>query len=329
MEAVTFNIKDGYLEGLVRGHKGVLLTTSQYNSLQQCETLDDIKLFLTGTDYGPYLINEAPPLHTTAIVDACTRRLADVWSTMRANADTPLSTFLDFCTYGHMIDNVVLIVTGLTHERDVQELTEKCHPLGVFDNMERLAVAANMSELYDLVLRDTPLGPYFSASLSSDDLDEMNLEIMRNTLYKAYLNDFAQFCQEVGGATAEIMGQMLQFEADRRALNITLNSINTEVSRDEKRKLYSDLGLLYPQGHQELAMAEDFDQIKVAMEKVPEYAPIFAKLGDGEGQMLDKLLYEEEVKRSKDCYDQQFHYGVFYAFMRLAEQEIRDRKSVV
>lgn len=74
----------------------------------------------TGTDYGPYLINEAPPLHTTAIVDACTRRLADVWSTMRANADSPLSTFLDFCTYGHMIDNVVLIVTGLTHERDVQ-----------------------------------------------------------------------------------------------------------------------------------------------------------------------------------------------------------------
>lgn len=53
-------------------------------------------------------------------------------------------------------------------------------------------------------------------------------------------------------------------QADRRALNITLNSINTEVSRDEKRKLYSDLGLLYPQGHQELAMAEDFDQIKVS-----------------------------------------------------------------
>jgi vacuolar-type H+-ATPase subunit C/Vma6 len=39
---------------------------------------------------------------------------------MRANADYPLSTFLDYCTYGHMIDNVVLIVTGLVHERDVQ-----------------------------------------------------------------------------------------------------------------------------------------------------------------------------------------------------------------
>ena len=94
----------------------------------------------------------------------------------------------------------------------VQELKEKCHPLGVFDNMERLAVAANMSELYDLVLRDTPLGGYFSASLSSEDLDEMNLEILRNTLYKAYLDDFAKFCAECGGATADIMGEMMQFE---------------------------------------------------------------------------------------------------------------------
>ena len=35
--------------------------------------------------------------------------------------------------YGHMIDIVVLIVTGTLHERDVQELLEKCHPLGMFD----------------------------------------------------------------------------------------------------------------------------------------------------------------------------------------------------
>jgi hypothetical protein len=31
-----------------------------------------------------------------------------------------MGQFLDYCTYGHMIDNVVLIVTGTLHERDVQ-----------------------------------------------------------------------------------------------------------------------------------------------------------------------------------------------------------------
>ena len=79
------------------------------------------------------------------------------------------------------------------------------------------------------------------------------------------------------------------WQADRRALNITLNSIGTELTRDDRRKLYSNFGLLYPHGHHELAGAEDFDQIRSAMEKCPPYQAIFTKLGYGESQMLDKV----------------------------------------
>ena len=75
-----------------------------------------------------------------------------------------------------------------------QELLEKCHPLGMFDSIATLAVAANMRELYRLVLVDTPLAPYFAETLSSEDLDEMNIEILRNTLYKARLSCSAPFC---------------------------------------------------------------------------------------------------------------------------------------
>nr|KAJ0226036.1 hypothetical protein LSAT_V11C100019420 [Lactuca sativa] len=35
--------------------------------------------------------------------------------------------------YGHTIDNDVLIVTETLHKRDVQEILEKFHPLGLFD----------------------------------------------------------------------------------------------------------------------------------------------------------------------------------------------------
>lgn len=47
---------------------------------------------------------------------------------------------------------------------------------------------------------------------AAEDLDEMNIEILRNTLYKAYLDDFAAFCNKLGGATAEVMGDLLAFE---------------------------------------------------------------------------------------------------------------------
>ena len=49
----------------------------------------------------------------------------------------------------------------------VQELLDKCHPLGMFDSISTLAVASNMRELYRLVLVDTPLAPYFAESLTS------------------------------------------------------------------------------------------------------------------------------------------------------------------
>lgn len=48
-----------------------------------------------------------------------------------SQASEPLSTFMDYCTYGHMIDNVVLIVTGTLHERDVQVWIVLCFAPGL------------------------------------------------------------------------------------------------------------------------------------------------------------------------------------------------------
>ena len=76
----------------------------------------------------------------------------------------------------------------------------------------------------------------------------MNIEIMRQTLYRAYLEDFYKFCQSLGGPTASVMKDILQFEADRRVINITLNSFGTELGADDRKKLFPNFGELYPEG---------------------------------------------------------------------------------
>jgi hypothetical protein len=131
-----------------------------------------------------------------------------------------------------------------------------------------------------------------------------------------------RFCAGLGGQTAEFMGDVLAFEADRRAINITVNrchplslslsrlltlniavnslgtelvppspsltrshslslsfplslsllltltiavnSLGTELARDDRRKLFSDFGLLFPQGQQALAACDDNDQVATA-----------------------------------------------------------------
>ena len=64
------------------------------------------------------------------------------------------------CTYryGYMIDNIILLITGTLHQRQIAELRDKCHPLGSFEEMEQVNIAATPAELYEAVLVDTPLG---------------------------------------------------------------------------------------------------------------------------------------------------------------------------
>ena len=49
--------------------------------------------------------------------------------------------------------------------------------------MEAVTIAQTPGELYNSILIDTPLSEFFSG-FSEADLDEMNIEIIRNTLFK-------------------------------------------------------------------------------------------------------------------------------------------------
>lgn len=83
-----------------------------------------------------------------------------------------------------MIDNIVLMVTGAMHEREVTELLDKCHPLGMFDSIASLGAVSNLRELHRIVLVDTPISAYFGECFRDENLDEVNIEILRNSLYK-------------------------------------------------------------------------------------------------------------------------------------------------
>ncbi|RPD62397.1 ATPase V0 complex subunit D [Lentinus tigrinus ALCF2SS1-7] len=347
MEALLFNVSGGFLEGIVRGYKAGLLTQNQYNNLTQCETIEDLRTQLSATDYGNFLANEPMPISTSTISEKATQVLVDQFNFLRSNAVEPLSKFLEYMTYAYMIDNIVLVITGTLHGRNVDELLQRCHPLGMFDTLGTLGAATNGEELYHFVLRDTPLASYFRDSVSAADLDDLNIEIIRNTLYKAYLEDFDAFCETLGAPTADIMHNILSFEADRRAINITINSFGTQLSKEQRAKLFPTIGRLFPEGNNALARADDIEQVRQACEAISEYRTFFEAStgapranGNGAGESSANLLgdlsdelgaaadledrfFVHEVHLNKLAFLQQFQYAVFFSYIKLKEQEIR------
>lgn len=210
---------------------------------------------------------------------------------------------------------------------------------------------------------DTPIGPYFDeylkiADLDPDEaprtgfnagfnmdqvgglLDKADPEVMKATLKKFWLQDFHSFVMSLGGTTAEVFGDILKTEADFKILLVTLNAMNTELSSEgnikaKRNPLYPNFGYLYPEGAKSLYTAWNEASVRTALEPYEKYNKLYETVksfydSDADRssmagmQSIEDLIYAENVKMYEMAFEQQYHFAILYAWLKLKEQEIRN-----
>jgi len=121
---------------------------------------------------------------------------------------------------------------------------------------------------------------------------------------------------------------------------VTLNALNTEIGSEANAKLqrnplYPHFGYLYPEGVKNLLKAWNEASVREALSVYPHYAKLYEdvkQLYEAEGDKsalsgqsaIEDKIYKENVEMYEMAFEQQFHFGVIYAWIKLKEQEIRN-----
>jgi len=331
---------------MVHGYKNGLLRIEEYNNLTQCDNISDLKAQLQVTEYGNFLQNEsAATLTTRLIVAKAQEKLCTEFEEIRSWADPPLSHFLDFITYEHMLNNVLKLITskrgaastagsssrpnGATQGGASLDILYRLHPLGALSGLSSLLAASSIDEMFGLVLIDSPIGQFFQTSQSRKDLDELSIEFLRAMLWKNYIQAFYDLVLKIGGDTAKVMVPVLEFEADRIVVTVAANTCGMrDLQPADRKKLFPNLGTLVD-AHEDLADAESLEQLKERLKRFHGFADLFEgasgdKNTSGSSSSVEKKLVERSVAVYWDAMSAQFQYGVFYGWVKLKELEVQN-----
>lgn len=260
-----------------------------------------------------------------------------------------------------MIDNVVALIQGVVNKKNYAELYARADPLGHFEGLAELAnikVEDVGGDFFRTILQESPIGPYFetfiAATRPADQsqysfgdatsyIAETNLDLMRCILKRRWLEDFYSFCESLGGTTSEVMTELLAKEADLRALSVVLNSPTDQDARNAataelasiREHLFAGFGTLYPSFVRAVVSEGDEDSIRRTLAPFRGLMNIYEqgraladphmdRSGNSKLMSVEDLLFQARVAACEEAFSQMMQFGVFYSYIVLKEQEVRN-----
>ena len=350
MDLLCYNRENGQLDAFLRGFYSKLLKKDTYKKFQECERLDDIIACLDDTVYEKYFEDEQKFTDIKSFVIQFKRALAEDYKLFYRYASPLARKFIDYLSYESIIDNIILLLQFSVEERSKPDVINMLDPLGWNNDLELLLhFNGELTELFRIVLFDTPVGPYFERYLEllrdgnselNFTLDQIDFELMRVCLIRFWLEDYYNFVCSLNSngaqaTTRQYLSDVLKKEADYLLLNVTLNTLHGTNKNDISRReqLFANFGYLYPDITNEARKFHIDSMLPKLLTTYPEYKEAFLagcaqyqnkKNNNSANYSFEDIMYKNMLNVYDEAFSYQMNFGIFHAYKRIREQESRN-----
>lgn len=333
----TSTDKFGYLIAEINGKELLLFKSDDYNSLKQCETLEEICIklnrkykFLEGTDItktqlkknlNKTLINEYNRIYndtnSVSINDNITNdsvsiddnniSLDDNYNDNIYKSINPLKIILEYYIESHKIKNFFFILQSLSKNKDLDTLYNKID-IGDFDELKTLKFCKDMNDVQKFCIENCFLKKYYYKikwNLEFKDNDFQKKQVLIN---KYQIEDIYNKLKHTDLFILEI----IKLQADRCIIDLTMNSLNNFFGKD-RLDLYPRICSLDSKTVESLSFVESIDDMKNILSNKYD---------------INKDIYSELINKEMEKYCESFKIfndvSCVYSYFKLKEQEIKN-----
>lgn len=310
------SFKNGYTIAKIHASIQSVLKESDYNTLQQCETLEDVIVKLYSTPYQKYLSGETIN-SKKEFKHQLNRSLVTEIININKNQDKDLGIIIDYLVEYYKIHNFVYLLAAKEHDPELERSFSKIEEIGNFKELLTLKVATDMSEVYKFCVEKTFLKDYYNRIKFQNDIKNNNWQIILSQFIKFLLEDtFAKINNSM-----PFMRNILRCEGDRRIIEIVMSTSDSKelVGRARKRLFPSvtslDLGTI-----EKLSDCCLIDELRGHV----AHHPMLRQIIGVEDEEIMNALVDQEMELFWSSFDCSNDLSCVYAYFKIKEQEIKN-----
>jgi V-type H+-transporting ATPase subunit d len=296
----------GYIIAEVNGRKDAMLSEADYNTLKQCESLEEMGIKLSRT-YR--CISEGMAFSKPELRRRLVESLKEDFAHYDYVQEGDLRLILDYYIEYHKIQNFFYLLQCKQEDPDLERSFDKIE-MGDFSALRTLKFSKDMNDVQKYCIENSFLSKFGGRVKFEKEFSDNNFQVLQMLFFKHHIEETYSRL----GDDMEHMREILKLEGDRQIIEIAVNTLSSkDIVGSERKRLFPTVCSISLKTRDMLANVESFEDLKAALSAKYRF--------DSD---ISSVLIRNELIKCYEAFNEYNNLSCVYSYFKIKDREIKN-----